>query len=333
VPHCFPLPSSLFPHPRPQPRLRRRNVVILPLVTAAAAAAIGGALWRRSHIRHLERDCLARRPLGPDGIIVGAQPFEVHAPGGRAVLLVHGGGDTPQTVRYLADVLHARGYAVRAPLLPGHGRTLRHFADVTADAWLDSVRAEYRALRARYSWVGVIGVSMGGALAVQLAAEVGDELPALGLVAPYLSVPASVRRAVRLAPLWGPMMPYVRSTSGRSIHDPIEAARNLAYGIFTPAALRALTTTADRGCALLPRVTSPTLVIQSRDDNRITPEACEQCYRALGAREKRLVWIEDAGHIITVDRGRERVLEALADWMDGRARMAGSGERAAAGSG
>jgi carboxylesterase len=291
--------------------------VILPLVTAAAAAAIVGALWRKSHLRRLERDCLARRPIGPDGIIVGAQPFELDAPGGRAVLLVHGGGDTPQTLRYLADVLHARGYAVRAPLLPGHGRTLRDFTAVTADAWLDAVRAEYRAMRARYSWVGVIGLSMGGALAVQLAAELDGELPALGLVAPYLTIPQFVRRAVRLAPVWGPVLPYLRSAdSGRSIHDPAEEAKSRAHGIFTAAALRALMTTADRATALLSRVTAPTLVVQSREDNRITPESCEQSFRALGAREKRLVWVDGAGHIITVDYGRERVLAALADWMD-----------------
>jgi carboxylesterase len=297
--------------------------VILPAVTAAAAAVLAAALWRRSHIRSVERDCLSRRPLGPDGIIVGAQGFELDASGGRAVLLVHGGGDTPQTVRYLADLLHAHGYAVRAPLLPGHGRTIRQFADVTADAWLDAVRAEYRAMRARHAWVGVVGVSMGGALAVQLAAELGAELPALGLVAPYLTVPASVRRAARLAPIWGPMVPYVRSTSGRSIHDPVEAAKNLAYGIFTPTALRALVITADRAAALLPRVAAPTLVVQSREDNRIPSQACEESFRALGAREKRLVWVEGAGHIITVDFGRETVCAALADWFDARREVGG----------
>jgi carboxylesterase len=297
--------------------------VILPLFAAATAAAAAAALWRRSHVRRLERDCLSRRPLGPDGIIVGAQPFELDCPGGRAVLLVHGGGDTPQTLRYLADVLRARGYAVRAPLLPGHGRTIRHFTDVTADAWLEAVRAEYRTLRARYPWVGVIGVSMGGALAVQLAAELGGELPVLGLVAPYLSVPSHVRRAARLAPVWGLMTPYVRSTSGRSIHDSDEEAKSLAYGIFTPAALRALIATADRASALLSRVSAPTLVIQSREDNRIRPEACEQCFRALGAREKRLLWIEGAGHIVTVDYGRDRIFAELVDWLDGRSEVGG----------
>jgi carboxylesterase len=304
--------------------------VILPLVGAAATAIAAGFLWRRSHIRRLERDCLTRRPIGPDGIIVGAGAFELPASGDRAVLLVHGAGDTPQTLLYLAEVLHARGYAVRAPLLPGHGRTLRAFADVTADVWLDAVRTEYRALRARYPWVGMIGLSMGGALAARLAAELGGDLPALGLVAPYLSMPAYVRRAARLAPLWGLLTPYVRSAdSGRSIRDPSEEARSLAYGFMTSTALRALALTADHAAAGLPRITAPTLVVQSREDNRITAESCERCFDALGARDKRLVWIEGAGHIITVDYGRERVIETLADWMEEHTRGAGSGERGA----
>jgi carboxylesterase len=249
--------------------------------------------------------------------MLGAEPLDLDAPGGPAVLLVHGGGDTPQTLRYLADVLHAHGYAVRAPLLPGHGRMLREFSSVTADAWVDAVRTEYRAMRARYGWVGVIGLSMGGALAVQLAAEVGAALPALGLVAPYLSIPPFVRRAARYSHFWGLLLPYVRSAdSGRSIHDPAEEEKSRAYGVFTPAALRALTITADRATALLPRVSAPTIVIQSREDNRITPQACESSYKALGAREKRLVWVEGAGHIITVDRGRERVFNELVGWMD-----------------
>jgi carboxylesterase len=264
--------------------------------------------------------------------MVGAEPFELEATGGRAVLLVHGGGDTPQTLRYLADVLHAHGYAVRAPLLPGHGRELREFSRVTANAWIDAVRCEYRALRARYAWVGVVGLSMGGALAVQLAAEVGAALPALGLVAPYLSIPPFVRRAAKYSHLWGVLVPYVRSAdSGRSIHDPAEEAKSRAYGVFTPAALRALVIAADRASALLPRVIAPTIVIQSREDNRITPAACESAYSALGTRDKRLVWVEGAGHIITVDRGRERVFEELVAWFDARAAAAGVRQRVAGG--
>jgi hypothetical protein len=38
--------------------------------------------------------------------------------------------------------------------------------------------------------------------------------------------------------------------------------------------------------------------------------------------------MEGAGHIITVDYGRERALEALAEWMDMYQRAEGGGRRA-----
>jgi len=68
----------------------------------------------------------------------------------------------------------------------------------------------------------------------------------------------------------------------------------------------------------LPRVVAPTLVIQSREDNRIGIEDAERSFAQLGAREKRLEWVTGAAHVITVDYGRERVIELLASWMEGK---------------
>ena len=100
--------------------------MLLPLVSSLLAAT---ALWRVAAARGRERAVERRLRPGQDGVIPGAGPIRLDRPGGaHAVLLVHGFGDTPQTLGYLARDLHARGYTVRAPLLPGHGRTLRAFA-------------------------------------------------------------------------------------------------------------------------------------------------------------------------------------------------------------
>jgi carboxylesterase len=253
--------------------------------------------------------------LGPDGVIVGGRGYELARPGGPAVLVLHGAGDTPQTVRYLADELYARGFHVAAPLLPGHGRTLREFSQVTADALSVAAIEAYHALREGHAWVGLIGVSMGGALAVQVAAETPD-VPALGLVAPYLAMRPRAARLARTSRMWGAWVPAFRSAEGFSILDPDERQKNLAYGAFTAGALRALYVTVQRAVAGLPRVTAPTLVVQSRGDNRISVEDAERAFERLGAREKRLEWITGAAHIITVDFGRERVIDLLASWME-----------------
>lgn len=286
---------------------------MLPLL--AAALILAGLISRRVVRARFERELARRRPLGPDGIIVGAQPIELPRPGAPAVLLLHGGGDTPQTLRYLADYLAERGYAVRAPLLPGHGRTLSDFAAAGADDWLAEARRGYDALRAAHGWVAVVGLSMGGALAVQVAAE-HPELPALVLLAPYLAVPSYVSRAARTSAAWGMVVPFVNSSRGVSIQDPDEAAKSLAYGAFAASALRALHTTVRRGAASLARVAAPTLYVQSREDNRIEPTAAQRAFDSLGATEKKLVWVGQTGHVLTVDYGHDALFELVGTWLD-----------------
>jgi carboxylesterase len=285
------------------------------LIGALIILLVVAAAMRERRIGALEALSMTRRRLGPDGIVIGGEGFTLARDDAPAVLLLHGAGDTPQTLRYLGDFLYARGFHVFAPLLPGHGRSIGEFGRVTADALTNAARAHYAELRATHAWVGVIGLSMGGALGVQLAAEYSD-LPALGLAAPYLAMPARIERAAHLSWLWGPVLPIVESSEGVSIRDPEEQKRNVAYGVFTAAALRALQETVHRASKALPRVTAPTLVVQSREDNRISVAAAERAYAMLGAKEKRLEWISGAAHVITVDYGREHVFELLASWME-----------------
>jgi carboxylesterase len=297
------------------PGSRDTNRMIWPIGVVAAALAVG---WRTWHIRRIERAVAERCAVGPDGIVIGAEPFDLeHEPSAPALLLLHGGGDTPQTLRYLGEYLHHRGYAISAPLLPGHGRSLRAFAESTADDWLDEALRAYAALKARHGWVGVIGLSMGGALAVQLAAEAQD-IPALGLVAPYLAMPSSVARAAALARYWGPLVPLVRTANPFSIHDPAEVEKSRGYGAIPATALHALLQTSRRAFELLPGVTAPTIMIQSRVDNRISSAAAQRAFGRLGAWDKQLVWTEGAGHVLTVDYGRETVFERLFEWMESK---------------
>jgi carboxylesterase len=282
------------------------------LLVAVVAAAL---VFRARATARFDAEVRSQHPVGADGIIVGAGPIELPRAGAPAVLLLHGAGDTPQTLTYLAEYLYARGYAVRAPLLAGHGRTVRDFSHVSAGEWMHQVRAAFDDLRSDHGWVAAVGISMGGALAAQLAAE-RPEMPALVLVAPYFVIPPLIRVAARLAPLWGLVVPVVRAGGSDSIRDPAEASKNLAYGVFTARALRALHDTVRRGVQSLPRIAVPTLVVQSKDDNRIAPADAQWAFDRLGTPEKQLEWVEGGAHVITVDYGREHVLEVTADWLD-----------------
>jgi carboxylesterase len=284
---------------------------------------LAAAVWRgRRAARALADDVTSRLAVGADGIIDGAGPISRDASGNRAVLLLHGFGDTPQTLHYVADALHAAGYTVRAPLLPGHGRTLAEFGSTRAKQWISAARDAYTELSATFGPTPVVGLSMGGALGIILAAET-PTMPALALVAPYVSIPRRARLVARFHPLWELVTPYFRSGGERSILDPAERVKARGYGVLTPRLLFELSRVVRRVQVSLPRVQVPTLVIHGLNDERIPPDAAAREYARLGAKEKRLVWADQGGHVLTVDYGRERVIELIIDWLEGHAAVPG----------
>lgn len=272
-------------------------------------------LWKgRRSAAALAADVNARLQVAADGIIPGAGPIARDAAAGRAVLLLHGFGDTPQTLHYVADALVHAGYTVRAPLLPGHGRRLAEFGTTHAKEWITAARDAYGELAASFGPSPVVGLSMGGALGILLAAET-PTMPALALVAPYVSMPRRARMVARFHPLWEFVTPYFRSGGERSILDPAERAQALGYGVLTPRLLFELSRVVRRVQVSLPRVRVPTLVIHGLNDERIPPDAAAREYARLGAPEKELVWTDAGGHVLTVDYGRDRVIALVLDWL------------------
>jgi carboxylesterase len=234
--------------------------------------------------------------------------------GSPGVLLLHGFGDTPQTLALLARHLHKCGYSLYAPLLPGHGRNMTAFKESGADEWVDAARSALMEMRSRHDRVSLVGLSMGGALATIVASE-DAEIPALVLIAPYLAMPRFLRVAAATHRLWGKFAGELNSRDPRSIKDPVEREKNLAYGKVSGSTLFELLKVVRRARRAVPNVHTPTLIIQSRDDPRCAPETAEFALDTLGAREKKLIWTEGGGHILTVDYGRDRVFSETEKWL------------------
>ena len=277
--------------------------LLLPMVAGA------GAAWRLLATRRIERDYDMRNVRTADGTVAGAEPFLLAGTNGRALLLLHGSGDSPQTLRHLGERLNAAGYTVLAPLLPGHGRSPRDFARVSATAYAAAARAALDELRGHHEWIGVGGLSMGGALAAQLAADAAD-VRVLLLLAPYLAATPQVAWATRTAPFWGLVQPYLSARGERSVHDPAARTASYAYGVVAPKALHALLETAQRGRAALAGIAVPTLVIHSRADNRIPDAVATATMATLRAPTERH-WVTGCGHVITVDYCKDVVADLV----------------------
>jgi carboxylesterase len=278
---------------------------------------------RALNVRHARRVREQRPPraVRADGVLVGAESIHLDAPGQRGALVLHGFNDTPQSVGEFSRALHARGWTIRAPLLPHHGRAdfaLEH--EGRADAWIESARAEWRALRTRCGQAVLIGQSMGGAIATILAAE--NPPQAMVLLAPYLTMGRQARLLSAIWPLWQLVIPNLVSDAKRGLRDAEARSRSLGHGTFNPRLVRELRRVVDQANVVLPDVHAPTLAVHSRSDYRIPSRSASAAFARLGAVDKSLIWREGAGHVLAADAGYEDLVRLVGEWLDQRVALA-----------
>ena len=86
-------------------------------------------------------------------------------------------------MRPLGEKLAAAGWAAYGPLLPGFGSQIPTLGEKTRHDWLASVREHWEHVQARHETAVLIGFSMGGALALNVAAQLPPDF--LVLLAPF----------------------------------------------------------------------------------------------------------------------------------------------------
>ncbi|ALU39846.1 esterase [Kocuria flava] len=237
-------------------------------------------------------------PAGEPGALSPAEPFELPAAGPAAALVLHGFTGVPHSVRPWGRALHGAGVHVSGPLLPGHGTRWEDLAGTRWEQWRDHAAAHVRRLRAEHDVVVVCGLSMGGALALHLAAL----LPVDGVVAlnPALSV---VSRTARLAPALHRLVPSVPAV-GDDISLP--GVTEHAYPRTPVAGVAQLGRFMVRTRRLLPSVTVPVLVLRSRADGVVSDRSHEHVLRSVGGSVE-LVRLDGSRHVATLDRDADVV--------------------------
>lgn len=286
--------------------------------TLATALALAAIVWAQRAWRAVRRAQRFRRrfPAGPDGVVIGAAARSYVADPHRALLLIHGYNDSPASLDDIARAIHAAGWTVRLPLLPGHGRSLEAWDDWRGDEAVAAVRAEYAALRATHATVVVGGLSMGGALAAWLAAEA--DVDGVLLFAPMLFVPRPMQVAMSTARMWSLVTRHITGGGARSILDPEAQRRTISYGCSTRRSLEALEVVARGTIPRLGFVKAPTLVCQSREDNRLPEDQSRHAFARIGAADKTMHWVSGAGHVLTMDYGWPALAATAVAWLDAR---------------
>lgn len=239
------------------------------------------------------------------------------SPGGAiGVLVLHGFTGNPTAVRPLAERLAAAGHRIEVPRLPGHGTTWRDLARTT---WVDWAREADEALdrlgdRQRI----VVGLSMGGALALYLAQQRSAAITALVLINPSVTFSHPLKPALGLVKLIVPTLPGI----GNDIAKP--GADEHPYGRVPLAAAASLFALQDLVRLRLDVVRAPTLIFTSRADHTVDPDNSRIVLDGLTARAEQ-VWLERSFHVATLDHDADLIAERTLAWIAECAAPTGSG--------
>ena len=247
--------------------------------------------------------------------IPGSEPFTLDA-GPIAILMIHGFTGSPLSIKPWANALHESGYTVCVPRLPGHGSTWEEMNQTTWRDWYREIRSHYETLRLRHERVFVAGFSMGGSLALHLAAEKGAEIEGLMLVNPSVHDRRSVMKLV-------PFLKYfIPSLAGRGTDVAAPNPPKHSYGR-TP--LRALSSLQELWQIVekeLSTIDNPLMIGYSINDHVVDPLNSETVIDNIASVDIREVIFEKSFHNVALDYDLELLVDAsrgfIADVLTGQ---------------
>ncbi len=248
-------------------------------------------------------------------IIEGAEPFSL-GDGRHGILFLHGWTSTPRELRFLAKKLAQEGFHCRGILLPGHGTTLRALQSTGWNLYLESATRAFEDMTAKCDKVSVCGFSMGGLLALHLAAR--RKVANLVLIAPFLYPSGRTLNIipnhwmVRHIPWW--IKNLAKSAKG-PIRQVYALPDHIAYHAMPARVLQGIMEGSRQIRNRLGEIKTPTLIVHSTEDRTSDFSGSLELIRALGSDDKTLVALNRSDHIITLDYDRERVESSITNWM------------------
>lgn len=233
-------------------------------------------------------------------------PFYLTGSNSTGVLLLHGFSGTPREMSRLGEYLHARGYSVYAPLLPGHGSTIEAINKQRWHDWTAASMSAFDKLAQTCEHVFIGGFSMGSLLAMWLAAQHINS-DGIVLYSPALKI-ADWR--IVFTPIARYFVKTIAVTRASDLQDPSAESLLGGYSQYPVPAAAELYKLLRRVRKNLHRITMPACVIYAVHDQSIHPRSGPVTSQRLSRYVPvETVVLNASGHGIIVDKEWEKVAE------------------------
>lgn len=239
-------------------------------------------------------------------VIHGAESFFFKG-SSTGVLICHGFGGTPQSVRTLGERIASKGFTVYGLRLQGHGTHYEDMERSTCLDWIQSVEDAYDCLKKQTKEIFVIGQSMGGTLTLHLSSKHPD-IKGIILINP----------AITTIPT---MEAFKNKTHPRYINEgkpDIKAkdASEITYDKTPIESINQLLVLMHKTKNKLRYVTSPILAFKSKHDHVVPPENTNFIMNHVHSRFKTVIPLLNSYHVASLDNDKEFIAEKCCEFIN-----------------
>lgn len=224
----------------------------------------------------------------------GTEPYS-HDGGEVGALVLHGFTGSPRSMRPWAEHLADAGLTVRLPRLPGHGTDWHDMAVTRWDDWYAAADNAFGDLAGRCSAVFVMGLSMGGSLALRIAEQHGDAVRGIVLVNPAVH---SENKAFAALPVLKALVPSLKGI-GNDIAKPGQDEG--CYDRIPLKALHSMTQGWAQIKADIAKVDQPLLLFHSPQDHVVEPSNTAWILGHVTSADVEDRVLPDSFHVATLD--------------------------------
>jgi carboxylesterase len=245
----------------------------------------------------------------------GAEPFRFDA-GPIGALLQHGFTGSPASMRPMGQWLSEHGISSVGPRLPGHGTTWEDLEGTTWQDWERESESALTDLASRCSPVIAVGLSMGGAMVIHLAAKHPD------LVKGVVTINGDIHRPELAA---APLLRLISRSRKGVVNDIKKPGQDeVGYDRIPVRTLSQLSRLYKTAEAELPSVRAPLLVFSSSEDHVVRPANSRLIHDKAGSLSKQFVPLANSYHVATLDFDAELIGSKILEFANAVASGAGA---------
>lgn len=220
------------------------------------------------------------------------------------LLFIHGFTATNKDFEEWVSHFSKEGYVTENVLLSGHGTHYSNLVNVKWYTWFNDVKEALFTLRKKCENVVVIGQSMGGSLALHLAAHY--QIEGLVLLAPGIFFKENNMPLLRLLK---PFKKYLKKKDGVDIKNSEVKKDIVSYEKIAINAIFEVDALFNHVKDDLPDVYVPVILFHAKEDHVIDYKSSEFAYNTISSKIKKILTLKNSYHLLSLDNDKDIIIK------------------------